>query len=233
MARALYLLVVCACGRAGFDPPPDVYPSYAEVVAASQPAGYWPLVTDTADASGQGQDGTVTGQLTFEDGCARFSDGTWVTIGNAFGFDAGETFSIELWLEPDQIDITRPVITKGDFIALDSGYMLSTSTEAAQFFWFAATTNGGAGIPMLPLRWTHWVTIVDGTTVAFYLDGRLAEVSYIQQRWDPSPQPFTISSSGDGVHGGGFYEGCIAHVAVYARALTADEIVAHYASGPR
>jgi hypothetical protein len=51
------------------------------------------------------------------------------------------------------------------------------------------------------------------------------------QRWPASAQPFTISGRGDGVHGGAFFHGCLADVAVYTRALTTDEIAAHHVAG--
>jgi hypothetical protein len=247
MHRAVLVVVLAAgCGRTGFEPPildaPE--PPYHTLVVADQAQGYWRLGVSPADASGHALGGTVVGDVTLGqpgalagdgDGAARFGEDSWISVGDVFGFTAGEAFTLELWLDPDDTNSAAAVVAKGDYLALDSGYaVFVTQTGSAgqiAFFSYGATGYGGVSVPLRLGVWTHVAVALEGTAVAIYLDGTLATRQLLPGRWDPSPAPFTIAGPSYAPHGGGSFHGLVDEVAVYDGALTESVIRRHFAAG--
>jgi hypothetical protein len=219
---------------------------YRDAVLADHPLAYWRLddrigARSAADELGR-TPGSVVGQTSFGAAgatpatgrCATFGDNQWISAGDVFGFDAGEDFTIELWMYPDEIDINRPFLTKGDILGERTGYALlttmSTGGPLLAMFVYNATSKTLLGVPLAAQTWTHVAVAMSGTVATVYTDGALAGPLTYSARWDPSVEPFTISSQSDGFHGGGSFDGQLDEVAVYGAALPAERIAAHYAA---
>jgi hypothetical protein len=236
---------LAGCGRVDFDPPGE--PSYRQAVLAAGPAAYWrlddpPGSATAADEIG-GPSGPVTGAVTFgvpgaiasePDACATFAEGQWISFGDRFGFAAGETFSLEVWVRNDDFDVLRPFLAKGDYIGFTGGYMLSANISfgvpSLYFEHYTATARTGNWLPMPTGEWTYVVMEVDGGLVYFYVDGTLAIVEPTSQ-WDASAAEFTLSGPNDGAHGGDSFLGSLDEAAVYTYAVDADVIREHYRIG--
>lgn len=84
--------------------------------------------------------------------------------------------------------------------------------------------------------WHHVAVTVQGTTASIYVDGALDVTGAIA---NPTPERafFTIGASygtsGDGGAYGNAFTGRLADVAIYASALSAGRVAAHYAARPR
>lgn len=225
-------LAALACGCSGADP-------YETAVLADHPVAYWrlddaPGARFAYDDSGHGHDAVIVGGVTLgapgafaSAKSARFDTDQWIAAGDEFGFTNNDSFSLELWLDPDAVDIWRPILIKGDYFNFNDGYWLMTNTDlivASQ----SAASQTSVDVPLQAGQWTHLVAVFDGLDVDLYLDGVLAKTGSFAARWDPSPVPFSIAGPDDAVHGGTSFQGTIQDVAVYDHALTAAQIGAHF-----
>ena len=222
---------------------------YAKAVLASKPLAYWPMDEfegpRALDASTHNRHGT------YEDFVVFYLDGP---VGRAAHFaggrakatleQLGDTYSVELWFWNGLATDARPVtgylvsrgpdgnkVCPGDHLGLGGTH----SAQGKLFFY-----NGNAreealeGKTALELRtWHHVVLVRQGARVTAYLDGNATpeldgEVSVSLPA--DAKQLFVGGRSDNFAN----WEGKITEVAVYARALTADEAAKHYrASGAR
>ncbi len=226
---------------------------YAEAILPSKPLSYWRLGEfcgpKAADAAGKGNHGE------YEAGVAFFLDGPPSgsfcgdgQINRAPHFaggrvkaavkNLGETYSMEMWFYNVLPTDARPV----------TGYLFSRGAEGAdgapgdhlgiggqdvaggRLFFF----NGNAlnqvlsGRTEIPLRtWNHVVLVRNGKKVSVYLNGgTVPEISGEADTGFPSGtrQVFIGGRSDDFAN----FEGKIDEVAIYSRALSAEEAASHY-----
>ncbi len=157
----------------------------------------------------------------------------------------GDRYAIELWfwngLPNDVREITGHLLSRGsDHDELAHGEHVgiggSSSPDVAGKLFLSSEANGSGprlvGKTALDLRaWHHLVLAREGKIVRLHLDGRVEpELQGTFQHAVPSgEQTLFIGGRNDGKFG---FEGKIDEVAVYPRALTPREILAHYrASG--
>lgn len=95
------------------------------------------------------------------------------------------------------------------------------NTDAAPVSWPAAWPGN--------VQWVHWALVVDdgGDTAALYINGPLVSS---QAAAVPYSAPGTLSI-GSVVGGFDFFDGKMAHFAVFERALTAGEVLSLYKAG--
>lgn len=225
---------------------------YAQAILATKPAAYWRLGElqgpVARDASGNQHDGR------YEDGVAFYLDGP---ASDAFGGKGtihrcvhfaggrmlasipglGSRYSVELWCWNGLPNDARSV----------TGYLLARSVDRekpAQADCLAIAGTAGqpgrlvfcsgeepedmlcAG-PQLQLRtWHHVVLVRDGQQVTVYLDGKPAIQGTTKTA--ASTNASWLSLGGRHDHQDTF-EGKLDEVAVYARALSADEVARHFA----
>jgi hypothetical protein len=224
---------------------------YRDAVLHDDPAAYWRLddplgARFAVDETGHGHDAVIVGAVTLgADGAPGVGDGTsamfgdqqWISAGDELGFADGSPFTLEMWVDATVIDAGhRPFLTKGDYLGYSGGYFveMSAADDARQMPGIvtdAFPSGNGALVPFSANTWAHLAIVVDTGVLSYYLDGVLAAQASIGT-WSPSTQPFTLSGASDAVHGGGCFHGYLDEVAVYDRALTADQIHAHVAAGP-
>lgn len=227
---------------------------YTAAVLASKPVAYWRLGEfagpQAKDAVEQG------GPATYEDPVALYLEGPEGTGFCAPGQTAraahfaggrvkgsvaslGPACTLEAWFWNGLPANARPIT--GTLFALASQGTGSdaadelgiggTGADAGKLFFSGGTpTIRLSGVAEIPLRtWNHVVVVRDGSRVAVYLNG------------NPKPEiageavPGRQTGARQVLVGGGkdasaSFEGKIAEVAVYGRALGADEIARHYAA---
>jgi putative membrane-bound dehydrogenase-like protein len=230
---------------------------YSRVVLASQPAGYWRLAEFGGPTA---HDATGKQDAVFEDGIAFYLEGP---PGAAFAGEGtvhravhcaggrvkaavpglGRTYSVELWFWNGQPNDARPVTgylfsrgpggaagAPGDHLGLGG-----TSTTPGRLLVFNGNQanrvlSGSAEI--LPRTWNHVVLVREDRKVTVYLNG--------------NPQPeingdvdVTYPAGCDELFFGGRndrfagWEGKLAEVALYGRALSAEEARRHYQASGR
>ena len=218
-----------------FGTPP---PAYSSVVLGDAPAGYWRLGesagTTAADAGPNGLGGTyggtytlgATGALTLDTNTAVAFGGGNADMGSPGALNiSGSALTVEFWARG----------TPGTYNYLVShtdggsqGYAVYTGGDAGYHFYVGRggglhITGSVAGV--WDGEWHHFANVYDGAHALIYVDGvlRLSE-------------PETASLTGyagnfrlAGYNGGGFgFSGTLDEVAVYATALSATAVSAHY-----
>jgi hypothetical protein len=229
----------------------DDYPlgDYPKAVLASNPVAYWrcnefsgPVATD---ASGNGNDGRYEGGVTFYLEGPIPSNATTDSRVNRSPQLAGgwlkatlknlaQNYTVEFWfcnfLPTDARNVTGVLFSRpsanilGDYI-----YIGGTEVAGGKLIFGSGISNNALfGRTSINLKtWHHLALVRDGNKVNIYLDGNsIPEISreasgdfssgaddiLIGRRADDSPT----------------FEGRIDEVAIYSRALTAEEIAAHY-----
>ncbi len=234
----------------------DDYPlgDYPRAVLASKPAAYWRLNEfsgpGAVDASGNGRHGL------YGDGVAFYLEGPAPGDARADGrrnraphlaggrikvsMDSlADQYAIEMWfanyLPADARPVTGYLLARraagaagpGDRLGIAgtgpmAGKLRFDNGEAAQEILFGEAV-------IHPKTWHHLVLARDGRDVTVYLDGRrtgdLAGRSMIE-----FPSGASEVLIGGGHDSPATFEGRIDEVAIYDRALSADEVAQHYAA---
>jgi hypothetical protein len=228
---------------------------YARSVLASKPTVYWRLAEMSGpaavDATGNGRDAV------YEDGIAFYLDGPQSpgfsgegTVNRCAHFaggrlkanlkDLGPAYSVELWLWNGLPADARPV----------TGYLFSRGADGASgdhlglggtagnqgCLLFASGTRPGAVLAgttkIVPRTWHHVVLVRDGKKVTVYLDGQSTpEISGEVAVGHPAGVGEVFLGGRSDRNAG--WEGKIDEVAVYNRALSAEEAARHYEEARR
>jgi len=200
--------------------------------------------TQAKDGSGKGNDGNIQG--------AKFVKSP---KGHALKFDGVDDFvecgaskslqqlelaaTIELWFKPEAFQGGLANWSTGSG-SEDQRFVVAFKTvegKAAEFIHVAS--NGPAygkhsleyGLDT-PIKnaWNHLVLTFDSATITYYLDGRVRRVhSPVRVRPDLADIPLWIGRC-QGL-GKEFFKGLADEVRVYNRAISSDEILAHYKEG--
>ena len=225
--------------------PPGGGTGYSATVLADSPAAYWRLGeasgTTAADASGNGRAGSYLnaptlgqpGALSGDANTAVAFNGTneYVQVPYAGPLNPA-TFTVEAWAFVTGGQGTfRSLVTSRDYAAGNSrGYVLYAGNDNNWQFW---TGNGSWEVldgPAVTLnQWTHLVASYDGATMRLYVNGALASsqgAGYLQN----AVRPLRVASGNTDGAANFFLPGRVDEVAVYAGALSAARVSAHYAA---
>jgi hypothetical protein len=226
------------------DAAPDASPSkYAAAVLASGPLLYLRFgetsgstaVDEMHNANGQyplgGATLGVAGALANDSNTAVHVDGKHgidMPRGEDFA-GPNQAFTVELWVKPDS---TGPAFLVDNENQTRGGWVISSVAWVA-FERYADSTVHVAAVSAGPLAaqsWHHIVGACDGTNQALWIDGDLAGSSQgpltlpsVTVNWTVGaenchPNPCTTNA----------FVGAIDELAVYGRALSQNEVLAHF-----
>jgi hypothetical protein len=218
---------------------------YRATVLADRPIGYWRLGDTTAtaaDASGNGTAGIYGSGITLgvpgavlndADTAAEFNGNTGViTIGSGFDFIGRTAFSIEAWIRPTVFDgVFRHVLTKQRRTTPRQGYaLLVQSNEGIKFERFVNDMDISASVVITPpaTAFTHVVASYDGAFMRLYVNGQQVR-AIVDNRVQSSVTELMVIGAANLTEA--FFAGSIDEVAVYAAALPAARVEAHYLAG--
>jgi PKD repeat protein len=176
-----------------------------------------------ADASGNGNNGTLVGGVTWVQGRfgpALMFDGVSgrVDIPDSASLRLASGMTLAAWVNPSIVSSAwRDVIYKG----VDNYYLMASSSQGS-----APAGRAGAvkafGPGSLPLNtWTYLAVTYDRTAVRLFVNGSL--VSTVPYTAPISTSSYPLQLGGDGVFGQ-YFKGTIDEVRVYNRALSQAEI---------
>ncbi len=191
---------------------------YARAVLASKPLAYWRMEEFSGPAAA---DATGRRPAAYEDGVAFYLDGPASAAFSGEGvtnrcphfaggrmktdLKAGDACTVELWFW-NGLSADATLFSLGEGTSLGVGGRL--------------VLGAASGATEIPLRtWHHVALARDGSKMAVYLDGKL-EISG------------EAAAAGGTLWIGGRagFEGKIDEVAVFGRALSADEVAGHFAA---
>jgi Concanavalin A-like lectin/glucanases superfamily len=243
---------VAACFSRGLTPAaalallaaPAVQAAYPDLILSDHPAAYYRLEetveSTAADSSGNGLDGyylgtPVLGQPGIDTNSISLSaDGSLscVQAGYYAQLNPAGPFSVEAWVRPTSMptggDYRCPVGNFGGWGNPSGWYIYQTPNTPSTLTFIIQGTPVWISSTYNLFDWYHLVGTYDGTNGAFYVNGQLigsaAATGYV-----PNPSnPFSIGQRADGY---GYFDGNLDEVAIYTKALTADQVLAHYMLG--
>ena len=201
---------------------------------------HWPLDEGAGaivrDASGNGNDGQIRGAtwLKLGDGHVLLFDGEddYVNCGSGPALDLRGPMTLTAWIWPEEVP-RREVGLAGKHF---TSYLL-TYYRDRRAWWYIGDGGNHVREHVSPGAWTHVAGSFDGKSLRFHLNGRLAAEG--PSRFDATPpgKRFLIgcvigdpSADDPNYARSGFFNGMIADVRLYSRALMADEIAAQFAA---
>jgi chitodextrinase len=208
------------------------YSGVASVTTLSAPSGLVAAYgfnegagTTVTDASGNGNNGTISGATWTTSGRygnALVFNGTsaLVTINNATTLQLSTAMTLEAWVNPSTVSSAwRDVIFKAN----DNYFLEGTSTTSSRPAiggTFASSSLYGT-TALAVNTWTHLAATYDGTTMRLYVNG--TQVSSQAQTGAIASSTNPLQIGGDSLYGQ-FFQGTIDEVRIYNVALTAAQI---------
>jgi Concanavalin A-like lectin/glucanases superfamily len=230
--------------------------AYAKAVLASRPTAYWRLDdiagTSAIDSSGHGRHAALQGGFAFFlPGAEAPGLSADASINRAVHFAGGELraeidglpeiYTIELWFWNGLPTDAREEITgvlfsfnltfdeKGTFRSDGDYFGVGGRLFRSRGLFLVRGNAHNVSLPgkteIAPKAWHHVAVVRSGKRVAAYLDGKSEPEIALNMLPDPARGPGWLSIGGR--HGIRNFEGKIDEVALYDRALGADEIAAH------
>jgi hypothetical protein len=186
----------------------------------------------TADASGNGHAGTISGAAWTTSGrygSALNFDGVndWVTVADAAALDLTNRMTLSAWVRPDSLQGYRSLIFKETSANVAYSLYAHDGTRPASWVYTNQyrSTAGGSALPLN--AWSHLAATYDGSALRLFLNGVQVSQTSFAQNMITSTQPLRIG--GDNIWGE-YFDGLIDEVRIYNRALTAAEIQADMAA---
>ncbi|HPY30113.1 MAG TPA: hypothetical protein PLT00_08595 [Verrucomicrobiota bacterium] len=243
------VLLVCGAATASAD-------SYAETVLADNPVAYYRFedaadsmaITNAAnpewhlgyllfDEAGNypklQQPGIENNSVAFhlytpEGGVEQRS---FIEVTYAEELNPSGPFTIEFWARVTSWGAGNRCIV-GNVSDFNNGWWFRQEPGATPR-WLYVQNGGGiymAGGSITSKEWAHLVVTYDGSTIRFYGNG--------QQQWSVANPPTPainlggpLRIGGNSATGDGFFDGNVDELAIYASALTEDQVKLHYAVG--
>ena len=195
--------------------------------------------TSVADASGFGNNGTISGAVKTING-GRFgnalkfsgtsSSPNWVTVNNSSSLALGAAMTLEAWVYPTTAMSGMETVAMKEQPATSASagtatYLLAANNSANQpmsAVWNGSETSvsGNAQIP--PNQWTHLATTYDGQYQNLYVNGVLVET--LPQTGAITTSTGVLRIGGNSIWGG-YFNGYIDEVRIYNKALGNAQII--------
>jgi VCBS repeat-containing protein len=183
--------------------------------------------TTTADASGAGHTGTLSGPVWMPGrfGSALSFDGIndVVTVNDSAALDLTTAMTLEAWVNPRTGSGWRTVLMKervGELAYTLYGSSGGNGRPSAEIYTSASLDVRGTASLALN-TWTHLAATYDGATLRLYRNGTQVATRAISGAIATSGSPLRI---GGNLVWGEYFDGLIDEIRIYNRVLTATEI---------
>ena len=221
-------------------PPPS---AYMLAVLADSPISYWRLGERTGTAikdstgtnGGTAKNGPTLGQtgaiLSDPDTAIGFGTSKYVQVASAANLNFTGDFTVEAWAKPTAVAGTAGAVAfKGGKNNSGGQYRLGIiATNQWQARVYVGSTVIVATAPAAATTaWTHLVMTRAGTALTLYVNGSQVASATVTGTINATTSVFTIGRLGS--NNSEYFNGSVDEVAVYAGALTAGRIAAHYSA---
>ncbi len=203
--------------------------------------------TTTADASGNGKEGTLKDGALFSTGAVsgtalRINETGHVLVPSGGSFNSiTEKITIEAWVNPTSLVKRNIVLAQWDGGSNQRAYVFAVTTDGTIMLMLSPTGQGGGNLELYSTgtveanKWSHIVATSDGDSLRIYING-------VEDVTAAAPAggihvPTTDLFIGDwgwsgAADGSEQYNGLLDEVALYNYALSADTVLAHYQDTP-
>ena len=183
------------------------------------------------DISNNSNDGVIHGAIwtTGKLGSALEFDGMndYVDCGNDASLDITDELTVESWINwKGGGAVYHVIFTKGYYILGSNYYMMVGRDGTFYFSIFSQSINVENAIS--PNTWIHVAGTYDGNIRKAYINGELRASKALSLPVHTNNQPLFIGKANPGYYP---FKGAIDDVKIYNRALTPEEILAHYQAG--
>jgi Concanavalin A-like lectin/glucanases superfamily/Polysaccharide lyase len=216
---------------------------YGDEVLSDGPRGYWRLGeksgTTAADSSGKAHNGTYKNTPTLGVAGAIYKDSNpaasfdsasseFVEVADHADLDLGDSFTLEAWVKPGSSPAEHSIIAKGT-----GGYQMRLGEEGERELQLlkqdSAIVAGSGGVEVPDDGgWHHCVVTKNGSTVHVYIDGVDVTSAGTSATCEDTATALRFGCKSEGSEQ---LNGGVDEVAVYAGALGAARILAHYEAG--
>jgi PKD repeat protein len=179
--------------------------------------------TSVADASGNGNTGTINGAKWIANGrfgaALRFNGTDRVQIPSSASLNLSAGMTLEAWVSPAEVSSAlRDVIYKGN-----AYYLEATSTHGGAPAAGGSFGEADATAPLTATKFAHLAVTYDRLTLRLYVNG--VQVSSVARAASIAASTTPLQIGGDTTYGQ-YFKGRIDEVRVYNRALSQAEIQA-------
>jgi RHS repeat-associated protein len=216
---------------------------YASTILSDAPVAYWRLGeaagTSATDATGNGISGTYAGGFTLAqpggiagdpDPAVALNGGSGLVDVKPFpALKPGSAVTVEAWINPT--GVPGGAIFASPEQAAGGGYLLNFVNAGHVRMNIAPTTGSWTAADSITVppagKWTYVAGSWDGANIRIYVNG-------VVEATQPAATMVYGATSTDpqiGRYNGASFGGTIDEVAVYSRALTAAQIMAHWSAG--
>lgn len=189
--------------------------------------------TNTADDSGNGNDGTLVNSPTWVTGkvgpFAVQMDGIdqYINVPDDAVLDLGTSdFTVAFWANFTDA-INEALFTKDNFAGSGNGFYIYTLSSRFRYWNGSSGTSFGPN-PLSTSTWYHCACVRSGTTVSFYIDGSDTGTSTTDSRNFSNSSPLRFGNFADNTR---FLDGTMDDIRLYDRALSGSEITSLYDLG--
>ncbi len=196
----------------------------------------WHFDGDAKDSSGNGNDGTIYG--------ASFVEGKF---GKALSFDGVDDYvevpdsaslhiitnavTVEVWIKIDKLSIWKSIAEKSVHLNWAYGFFIEEDGDLGFGIGTGGTPVGDAHVLTNVKdklgKWLYIAGTAGNGIITIYVDGKLTKQTTYSGNINTNDIPFRIGSRDNR----DYFNGIIDEVRIYNRALSADEIKAHYEQG--
>ena len=230
----------------------DAGNTYADVILADSPLAYFRL-NETSGTTIQSDVNLYTGS--FVRGVAlgtpspighdpsnraatfSMSDGGVVdsdlTLGDNFTFPGQQPFTAEAWIKPTSTQFPSHVLSKADRSPGVHGWNICVAS--GPIVWIERGDPNVIHSTTMPITlgvWSHVVGVYDGTQLLIYVNGVSGSSrAMVDASIGVATTAAFMGSANGGVEEGHGFVGALDEVAIYDKALTTAQVLAHYNAG--
>ncbi|MFH1726043.1 MAG: LamG domain-containing protein [Elusimicrobiota bacterium] len=214
-------------------------PAGAQAACPDGMLHYWTFDEGTIEGNtvedvAGGNDGAITGAISTAGRVGealRFDGNDYVLSNGGINISGNQPRTVEYWAKTNHLlsSASQPILWWGGLSTsrlnlVTFGHQRKTTFPTANFYGYYRDVSGSAEV--FADEWTHVAVTYDGSDIRIYINGAAGS---------PSPQPLDTDAStltiGHYPGWPSYYIGEVDEIAVYDRALTAEEIEFHYQSG--
>jgi hypothetical protein len=207
----------------------------------------WSGAGGVKDSSGQGNHGTVTGVVTPSTqgkfgGAASFSGNGWINVPNSSSLQATDALTYAAWVYPMGLGPPDAAVAYPGIICKRFDY--TTDVAYTMFVWFnnnvyadVAGTRFNSDAGLTDNQWYHLAVVFSGpnANASIFINGSLDTVYSTGTNVGMHGSDLAVGylPQGTGLDPNAYWYGLIDEVAIWTRALSANEIQSLYkATGP-